>query len=70
MVVDRAAGLLRAGARWLLVGFGGNQAQATLPEGTHAFYVHLAAGSGKEVTVTQLSPAPSPCLTGVTVGTW
>ena len=54
----------------LMVGFGGNQAQAALPAGTHAFYVHLAAGSGKVVTVTQLSPAPSQCLTGVTVGTW
>lgn len=54
----------------LMVGFGGNQAPAALPAGTHAFYVHLAAGSGKEVTVTPLSPAPSQCLTGVTVGTW
>jgi hypothetical protein len=54
----------------VLVGFGGNQAQAALPAGTHAFYVHLAAGSGKEVTVTPLSPAPSQCLTGVSVGTW
>jgi hypothetical protein len=54
----------------LMVGFGGNQAQAALPAGAHAFYVHLAAGSGKEVTVTQLSPGPSQCLTGVTVGTW
>ena len=53
-----------------MVGFGGNQAQAALPAGTHAFYVHLAAGSGKAVTVTPLSPAPSQCLTGVTVGTW
>jgi hypothetical protein len=54
----------------LMVGFGGNQAQAALPAGTHAFYVHLAAGSGKAVTVTPLSAAPSQCLTGVTVGTW
>ena len=54
----------------LMVGFGGNQAQAALPAGTHAVYVHLAAGSGNEVTVTPLSPAPSQCLTGVSVGTW
>ena len=54
----------------MMVGFGGNQAQAALPAGTHAFDVHLAAGSGKEVTVSQLSPAPSQCLTSVTVGTW
>jgi hypothetical protein len=54
----------------LKVGFGGNQAPAALPAGAHAFYVHLAAGSGKEVTVTPLSSAPSQCLTGVTVGTW
>jgi hypothetical protein len=57
-------------ATLLTVSFGGNQAQAALPAGTHAFYVPLAAGSGKAVTVTQLSPAPSQCLTGVTVGTW
>jgi hypothetical protein len=54
----------------LMVGFGGNQAQAALPAGAHAFYVRLAAGSGKAVTISQLSPAPSQCLTGVTVGTW
>jgi hypothetical protein len=54
----------------LMVGFGGNQAQAALPAGAHAFYVHLAAGSGQAVTVSPLSPAPSQCLTGVTVGTW
>ncbi|MGH3068206.1 MAG: hypothetical protein ACRDND_03495 [Streptosporangiaceae bacterium] len=54
----------------LMIGFGGNQAQAALPAGAHAFYVHLAAGSGKAVTVSPLSPAPSQCLTGVTVGTW
>jgi hypothetical protein len=54
----------------LMVGFGGNQAQAALPAGAHAFYVHLAAGSGKTVTVSQLSPAPAQCLAGVTVGTW
>jgi hypothetical protein len=54
----------------LMVGFGGNQAQAALPAGAHAFYVHLAAGSGKAVTVTPLSTAPAQCLTGVTVGTW
>jgi len=57
-------------ATLLTVSFGGNQAQAALPAGTHAFYVPLAAGSGKAVTVTQPSPAPSQCLTGVTVGTW
>lgn len=57
-------------ATLLTVSFGGNQAQAALPAGTHAVYVPLAAGSGKAVTVTQPSPAPSQCLSGVTVGTW
>ena len=54
----------------LTVRFGGNAAQADLPAGTHFFYVPLAAGSGRTVTVTQVSPGTSACLTGVTVGTW
>jgi hypothetical protein len=54
----------------LTVGFGGNAAQADLPAGTHSFYVPLATGSGRTVTVTQVSPGAAACLTGVTVGTW
>ena len=54
----------------LTVRFGGNAAQADLPAGTHSFYVPLATGSGRTVTVTQVSPGTSACLTGVTVGTW
>ena len=53
----------------VVVGFGGRSAQVLLPAGAHSFYVPLG-GAGEDVTVAPLSPAPSLCLTGVTVGTW
>ncbi len=51
------------------VGLGGNSARVLLPAGDHSFYLPLG-GAGQDVSVLPLSPAPSLCLTGVTVGTW
>lgn len=53
----------------VVVRFGNSQARVALPAGIHSFYVPLT-GSGKDVSVTLLSAATPPCVTGVTVGVW